>query len=67
MDVERWVDYGRILHLRGEILRQYAYFLGSVIPEPAYSLISFNFDNFNKFCNDRGLIDLIRHSRGIYP
>jgi hypothetical protein len=32
MDVEGCIDYGRILYLRGEILRQYAYFLGSVIP-----------------------------------
>jgi hypothetical protein len=38
-----------------------------VLPEPALSLAAFNFNRFNKFCNDRGLVQLIQRSRGIFP
>ena len=38
-----------------------------ILPEPSYSLARFRFEDFNKYCIDRGLPHLVRHTRGIYP
>lgn len=55
------------MKLRGEILREYGKFLSDHINEPAYSLITFDYKSFTRFCSDRGLGELLHHSKGIYP
>lgn len=41
--------------------------MSHLIYEPAYSLITFDHEKFTSFCSDRGIIDLLHHSQGIYP
>lgn len=58
---------GEVLKIRGEILTVFAIFLAGLLPKPSYYVAKFDYEAFNEYCIKRGLLFLLRHSRGIYP